>query len=347
MQEQLQKYKKSLSIGKMGFWTWDAITNETVWGDEKFMIFGYEPQEFEVTFEKAFSTMYPDDIPSVMALLQEKMPTHQQFDYEYRGITKQKEIIHVWVRVDVIRDEEGTAIGLSGISQNVTERKKLEQEILSINLSLENKVAQRTSDLKMKMSENELLLKEMHHRVKNNLQVISSILRLQKDYLEDEFAITSLEECISRIKSMALIHESLYARDNLSSIDLKIYFEQLMDYHLSGNSLIKYKLHLPNVKLEIGKMLPLGMIVNELISNSIKHAFNNVENPEIILKIENENNLLSLDFCDNGVGFNFNEKREKPSFGMDLMQTLLEDLNSEMKFKKAENGFHASFSMDL
>ena len=197
------------------------------------------------------------------------------------------------------------------------------------------------------MSENELLLKEMHHRVKNNLQVISSILRLQKDYLEDEFAIESLEECISRIKSMALIHESLYARDNLSSIDLKIYFEQLMDYHLSGNSLIKYKLQLPHVKLEIGKMLPLGMIVNELISNSIKHAFYEVESPEVSLKIKYENNSLSLDFCDNGVGFNFNEKREKPSFGMDLIKTLLEDLNSEMNFKNTKKGFCVNFSMKL
>jgi len=79
----------------------------------------------------------------------------------------------------------------------------------------------------------------MHHRVKNNLQVISSILRLQKDFLNDEMAVNSLEECISRIKSMALIHESLYSRDNLSSIDLKLYFEQLMEYHFSGSSTIK------------------------------------------------------------------------------------------------------------
>jgi len=82
--------------------------------------------------------MYPDDILGVLQLLQEKMPIYNEFDYEYRGIHKQGMIINIWVRVEVIRDNEGNAIGVSGISQDITERKKLEEEIRSINSSLEH-----------------------------------------------------------------------------------------------------------------------------------------------------------------------------------------------------------------
>lgn len=343
----VSEYKKALTIGKIGFWEWNAITNVTYWADETFKIFGYEPQEFEVTFEKAFSTMFPDDIPYVMALLQEKMPSHSEFNYEYRGIHKQDHLINIWVQVEVVRDREGKAIGLTGISQDITDRKKLEEEIKSINSSLENQVAQRTKDLKNKVKENELLLKEMHHRVKNNLQVISSILRLQKDYLNDTFAITSLEECISRIKSMSLIHESLYARDNLSSIDLKLYFEQLMEYHLDDDSEIKKTLDLADIKLEIGKMLPLGMIINELISNSVKHAFINEGNPEIGLTINNNNNILKIKYIDNGIGFANYEKKQKPSFGLNLIETLLSDLDSEFNFETSKTGFELNFSVAI
>lgn len=347
MLNQLTEYKKALTIGKLGFWEWDAITNKTYWGDEKFQLFGYEPQEFEVTFEKAFSTVLPEDVPMIMTLLQEKMPTHNQFDYEYRGIHKNGNIINVWVRVEVIRNEKGEAIGISGTSQDITVRKKLEEENKQINANLENIVVQRTKELQQKVLENEMLVKEMHHRVKNNLQIMSSILRLQKDYLKDELAITALDECVSRIKSMALIHESLYSKNNLSKIDAKLYFDQLMNHHLGNNSTIKATLNLPTIELQIEKMLPLGMIVNELILNSVKHAFSNQLNPEIILNITPLENVLDVEYLDNGIGFDPTNIKSKPSFGMDLIHTLSTDLDSELKFHKQNKGFKLNFSITI
>lgn len=347
MKEQIKEYKKTLTIGKLGFWEWDAITNKTYWGDEKFQLFGYEPQEFEVTFEKAFSTVHPDDAPMIMALLAKKMPLYDQFEYEYRGIHKLGHQINVWVRVEVIRDKKGNAIGISGTSQDITERKKLEEEILKINSSLESQIVERTKELKSKAYENELLLKEMHHRVKNNLQIISSILRLQKDYLKDKLSIATLDDCISRIISMAIIHESIYSSDNLASIDLKLYFQQLMHHHLNDQPNIKDTLDLPNVQLNICKMLPLGMIINELISNSIKHAFVQEKNPEIILNIKSKNNYLYVEYTDNGIGFNSNNYKKKPSFGMDLIHTLSDDLGSELKFQKPEKGTKVEFAVAM
>lgn len=347
MKDQLQEYKKAITIGKLGFWEWNALTNTTYWSDEKFKLFGYKPHEFELTFENAFNTVHPDDVSMILALLEEKMPIYDQFDYEYRGIHKQGHIINIWVRVEVIRDHNGKAIGVSGTSQDITDRKKLEEEIRHINSSLENQIVERTKELQTKAFENELLLKEMHHRVKNNLQIISSILRLQKDYIKDDLSITTIDDCISRIISMAIIHESLYASDNLSNIDVKLYFKQLMHHHLADQPKIKDNLTLPNVQLHVGKMLPLGMIINELISNSIKHAFAKEKNPEISLFISNTNNNLYVEYADNGAGFNIENYKTKPSFGMDLIHTLSTDLDSELKFHKSGKGVKVDFSIAI
>ncbi|HEY1040070.1 MAG TPA: histidine kinase dimerization/phosphoacceptor domain -containing protein [Bacteroidia bacterium] len=347
MSTRQNEYKKALAIGKLGFWEWNAITNVTYWGDEKFQLFGYEPQEFEMTFDNAFKTMHPGDVERVLALLQQKMLTEHSFDYEYRGLHKNGSILNIWVRVEVIRDDNSRAIGLSGISQDITDRKQLEEKITKMNVSLEDIIEQRTKELQLKIRENELLVKEMHHRVKNNLQVISSILRLQSDYLEDTLAVTSLEECVSRIKSMALIHESLYSKNNLSSIDVKLYFQQLLDYHIHEEHNIKTVLKLPELLMDIEKMIPLGMIVNELVSNSLKHAFVSATDPTILLDIEQKGGGISVSYKDNGKGFNIFEPRTKASFGLDLINTLFDDLQTEPEFPILEKGFGIDFSIKL
>ena len=342
MEKELNTYKKALISGKLGFWSWDAISNKTSWGDEKFMLFGYEPQEFEVTFEKAFESVHADDVAIIMATIETKMPICDNFDYEYRGIQKSGNIINVWVKVEVLRNDLGEAIGINGISQDITERKKLELDIIEMNNTLEIKVEERTKELQTKISENILLLKEMHHRVKNNLQVMSSILSLQKNYFTDDNLKKALDQSISRIKTMALIHESLYSKNNLERINVKIYFEQLFSYHLDDFSDVNVDLQLPSIFLSIEKMMPLGMIINELISNSIKHAFEKESNPKINFLIRENKNELTLLYSDNGSGY---EKDVKNSFGMDLINTLIEDLETTLIIQNQAKGFRVGFNI--
>jgi len=102
---------------------------------------------------------------------------------------------------------------------------------------------------------------------------------------------------------------------------------------------------LADIKLEIGKMLPLGMIVNELISNSVKHAFSTEKNPEIFLSINKKDEALHVNYSDNGSGFTTNDIKSEPSFGMDLIKTLISDLESEFNFKSSEKGFNVNFSI--
>ena len=342
MDSELNKYRKSLITGKLGFWSWDAVSNKTSWGDEKFILFGYEPQEFEVTFEKAFESVHKDDVAMILSTMEEKMPVCDDFDYEYRGIQKSGNIINVWVKVEVLRNDKGEAIGVNGISQDITPRKKLELDIIEMNSSLEAKVEERTEELQLKVSENTLLLKEMHHRVKNNLQVMSSILSLQKNYFDDDKLKRVLDQSVSRIKTMALIHESLYSKNNLERINAKIYFEQLFSYHLDDFPDVNTNLQLPSIFLSIEKMMPLGMIINELISNSIKHAFEKERNPKIEFLINEKESGLAVLYSDNGSGYKANVQN---SFGMDLINTLIEDLETTLIIQDQAKGYGVGFNI--
>lgn len=344
MDDELLRYKKSLISGKLGFWEWNAISNKTYWSDEKYILFGYNPQEFEVTFENAFESVHKDDVAMILATLEEKMPICEEFDYEYRGIQKSGNIINVWVKVEVIRNEKGEPIGVYGISQDISDRKKLEFDIININASLEKLVEERTRELQLKINENNLLLKEMHHRVKNNLQVMSSILSLQKNYFTDENLKRALDQSVARIKTMALIHESLYSKNNLEQINVKIYFEQLFSYHLADLHKIDIVLKLPNIFLSIDKMMPLGMIINELISNSIKHAFGNESMPQIEFIISETEHEIGVFYSDNGSGYKADTTH---SFGMDLITTLIDDMGTTLQFQNQSKGFGIMFNLNL
>lgn len=333
-----------MKIARMGLWEWDVKTNETKWGDEKFILFGYEPREFELTFENAFKTVYPDDKDYIFKTLEENLPISDYFDYEYRGIKKDGSIMDVWVRVNVERDEEGNPVTVYGISQDITNRKKMESEIRELNESLEAKVNERTAQLEKKVDENVLLIKEMHHRVKNNMQVISSMLNMQKQYIDDKMASDTLSQCIKRIKSMAIIHDSLYTSDNLTEIELSEYVNKLVEMNTEEE--IDCTLSVPKMNLSISKMVPIGLIVNELISNSLKHAFKESnEPPRIELKIVGTPKF-HINYSDNGNGFESNSDKERASFGMELIETLCEDLEADYSITSVI-GEGMNFSMKL
>jgi len=348
----VQQYKKALQLAQMALWNWEVATNKTFWSDEKFQLFGYEPNEFELTMENAFKTVHPNDIQHIFKILEENLPINDFFDYEYRGLKKDGTIMNMWVRVSVDRDEKGGPLKVHGISQDITERKTLTNKIKLLNENLESKVIERTKLLEKKNDENVLLIKEMHHRVKNNLQVISSILNLQLRFVDDETAENILFESIKRIKSIALIHDSLYKQDNLSEIDVKNYIENLFSLHFSDNENIKTKISCSRFHLPINKMVPLGIILNELISNSIKHGFDGVpainnqkENGKISVSLSKEKEF-NLQYSDNGKGFDYESINKTCSFGLDLIDTLTEDLDAQMKYESVPGDgmtFHLTY----
>ena len=192
-------------------------------------------------------------------------------------------------------------------------------------------------ELKASLKEKELLLKEIHHRVKNNMQIISSLLSLQSNYVGGE-AVNVLKESQNRVKSMAIIHEKLYQSNDLTHINFKEYLEGLLNYlfySYTGNSKdITIKLDVEEVFLGIETAVPLGLIVNEVVSNSLKYAFPDGEG-EITFKMHRRLDGFELRISDNGVGMpkesDFNTIK---SLGLQLVSALVSQLDGSVELKR-------------
>ncbi len=189
-------------------------------------------------------------------------------------------------------------------------------------------------------AEKEVLLKEIHHRVKNNLQVISSLLNLQSNSLSDEKMKSAVKEGQSRVKSMALIHQTLYQSDRLTRIDLQDYIEKLVsflsDTYRNEKKEIVTVINAKNISLDIDTAIPLGLIINELVSNSFKHAFKNKTKGLIEVILEKPGSTdYKLFVSDNGIGLADNFNIEKAdSLGLKLVNILTRQLKGELTFHK-------------
>lgn len=192
------------------------------------------------------------------------------------------------------------------------------------------------------LQEKEILLKEIHHRVKNNLQVVSSLLSLQSNYITDEHALQAVKESRNRVQSMSLIHQNLYQEDNLTGIDVHEYINKLCDnlFHSYNIQLDKIKLlkELQPLNLDVDLVVPLGLILNELITNSLKYAFTDGREGTIKVILKEENNILRLGVYDNGIGTQLKEKlKEEYAFGYKMINAFLQKLKGEMKIY-SDNG---------
>ncbi|HBK96478.1 MAG TPA: histidine kinase, partial [Microcoleaceae bacterium UBA10368] len=186
------------------------------------------------------------------------------------------------------------------------------------------------------LREKEILLKEIHHRVKNNMQVVSSLLQLQAQYIEDETTLSLFEESQNRIHSMALIHEQLYQSENLDRIDLPLYVENLVAnvYQSFGccNSSIQIQLNIDPISLNIETAIPCGLIINELVSNSLKYAFPYSRAGEINIKFcEISSQQFHLSIQDNGVGFPADfDVENTETLGIRLVRMLTSQLDGSL-----------------
>jgi two-component sensor histidine kinase/sensor domain CHASE-containing protein len=210
-----------------------------------------------------------------------------------------------------------------GINKMMAELKKFQEH-------LEEMVAERTLELNKSIEEKEVLLREIHHRVKNNMQVVSSLLLLQTQNIKDEKYLNIFNDSNNRILSIALIHEKLYESKNFVNIDIKEYITELVSnlldsYGRTGN--VKFEINVENVSLDINNSVPCGLIINELVTNSLKHAF--PEGRQGIIKITftlKDNNMLQLSISDDGIGIPKDmDIRNTDSLGLHLVTSIAEN----------------------
>ncbi|HEY3361702.1 MAG TPA: PAS domain S-box protein [Methanosarcina sp.] len=247
-------------------------------------------------------------------------------NYETSRLRKDGKLITVSITLSPIFDASGKLVAISAIARDITERVKAEETMAKIE---------------------DARKKEIHHRIKNNLQVISSLLDLQAEKFRDKEVLEAFRESQSRVLSMSLIHEELYKGKGADTLDFSIYLQNLAENLFQTYSLSSKNIHLntdleENTFFDMDVAVPLGIIVNELVSNSLKHAFTEGEEGEIRVKLcreeindEMSKFRFSLTVSDNGKGIPENLELENlESLGLQLVSTLVDQLNGKIELKR-------------
>ncbi len=187
--------------------------------------------------------------------------------------------------------------------------------------------------IRQSLSEKVVMLKEIHHRVKNNLQIISSLLELQAFQIHDDDMRSLFSDSQSRVKSMALIHERIYKSSDLGNVDYNIYLQELVDYlfYSYGNDNVRHIIDSDSIKMSIDNAIPCGIIINELVSNSLKHAFPNGRSGTISISLKQTRKNVTLIVSDDGVGMAPNiDFKKSTSLGLELVNALVLQLNAKV-----------------
>jgi PAS domain S-box-containing protein len=238
------------------------------------------------------------------------------------GIGKEGRYLHA--RAALLYDVDGVVSGAIETIRDITDSKTTEENLL------------------VSVREKEILLKEIHHRVKNNLQIVSSLLSLQADYITDPDDLNVFKNSQTQILSMAAIHEKLYQSGNFSNINMKDFIEdlvqQLQCFYSKMNSMVDIIVSVENIFVSIEFAIPLSMLINEIVTNALKYAFPESRGEIYIGFSKIEGDAYSLILHDNGVGFMENAAvHGKRTFGLTLINTLVSQLNGSMT-RKTEGG---------
>ncbi|MEI7857392.1 MAG: PAS domain S-box protein [Methanomicrobiales archaeon] len=310
------RYRMIGDLIPFGVWACDANGNFSYLSASFLSVLGITLEECR---KSGWMHLLPrEDYDRTIADWRQCIQTGSFWDYEYRIADKSGKIFIVLSRGAPHTDSAGKIISWVGIHLDITERKRYEAR------------------LETSLREKEVIIKEVHHRVKNNMQVISGFLELQSNYIEDPLAVEKLNECQRRVRTMALVHEKLYQSKSLVAINAAEYIRSLIADLMNSYSLstpVDLKVDVDDVNFTIDMAIPCGLIINELVTNSLKHAFTGREAGNLSLTLHHqEDHTFCLSLQDDGIGLPEDfEARSLASLGMQLVRVLVHQLGGEMK----------------
>ena len=272
---------------------------------------GYRAVDFLNNTTRSYSSIiHPDDQGLVKQYIQRAINANIFYDIEYRVITS------------------------DGSIKWIGERGKVNQ-----NNMIDGTIFDITDKVKVRnVQKNEILLKEIHHRVKNNLQVISSLINLEKRNLDDELLEAVLTRSQTRIRSMSIAHEKLYEADDYANINIPDYVKQISEYLIQlykQDGKIMVHIDVENVNLGIDTATPVGLLLNEMITNSLKHAFPSQKSGNIYIGFRSADDLYSFTVSDDGIGLPENIDPERSnSLGLKLISMLTEQLHGNLHINR-------------
>ena len=327
-----ERLKLALSAAQIGTWDWNIVTNSVIWSENQELLFGLTPGTFKGTYEAFIERVHPEDRQLFTKVTTRAIEETGICDREFRIICPDGNIRWLAGKGRIIYDETGSAVRMLGININITAHKQAAEQI------------------KASLREKEVLLTELHHRVKNNLQIISSFLNLQSGYIEDAKTLEILKAAENRVLSMALVHEQLYLSQNLAQVDSASYIKHLASNLFSSYNIntdaIKLKINIDKILLSVNTAITCGLIINELISNALKYAFPEGQSGEIKINFQSTRRQILFIVSDNGIGLPENVDLQKTeSLGLQIVLTLTNQLQGKIEIER-NNGteFRMTFS---
>lgn len=335
-QEQLTRERVRLAeaqrTAQLGSWEWDIASNEIEWSDELYRIFGKERSSFGASYEEYLQALHPDDRQMVNDVVQAAFTAGTPFHTLHRVVWPNGEVRTVEGRGQVTRDADGNVTRMSGTAQDVTMRELQQAE----RDALLGRLEELNADLTASLREREVLLQEIHHRVKNNLQVITSLINLQMRKLEQGENREALLECQGRIQAIALIHEKLYQSTDYSRIPFAEYAKSLASSVFrvgqTSSGQVELAFALEEVPLAVDRAIPCGLILNELLTNALKHAFVGGRSGTIRVELARQGaDGIRLVVADDGRGLppGF-DVGKSPTLGLQLVATLAAQLDGKV-----------------
>jgi PAS domain S-box-containing protein len=297
---------------------------------------------FRLPYDQVVGTprknLFPPDIADAQGILLKKI-------FETGEPVKTEEKIQfgtqeLWIDTSFVplKDEMGHVTAVLGIARDITERKKAEVLLKRFNEELEQQVKSRTEELDVSLKEKEGLLKEIHHRVRNNLQVVSSIISLQAQSVSDPASLKEIREIRMRIGTLALVHEIAYLAKTPESINMKDFLHRctsrVIDEFRCEPGRIDITITAENVQVALNQAVPCSLIVNELLMNSIRHAFPHKRHGEIQIGFSIANGNYVLEYSDDGVGFPEGmHPQQAETGGLSLIQGLTRQIRGTVESK--------------
>lgn len=314
-------------IAKLGSWEFHLKSQELFWSDELYRIFEIDPSEKNL-LDAYYARFSDGDLQVLNARFSDCITMGLPYQLEHAiHLTDGRKKTIFCAGIPLFNSEQ-EVVKVFGVAQDISESIQQKEKLFN------------------SLREKEVLLKEVHHRVKNNLQIISSLLNLQSSLIGDERIHELYRESQHRIKSIASIHEMLYQTNDLVKINFKDYIEKLIvdlvsSYHGNNNQL-NFTIDCA-AEFNLDTAIPLGLLINEIVSNSLKHGLSNTENDLIYVRIvESETPLFyELHIGDNGSGFNFKQAAaESETLGMMLISELSNQLDGTMEIADMLPGTH-------
>ncbi len=328
---------ESQKVAKIGSWHLDVLTNEVTWSQELYDMYGFDSSVPPPPYTEHMKLFTPES----WNLLSENLALTSQegipYELELQTIRIDKSNGWMWVKGEAIKNDNDEIVALRGVAQDITERKESEETI------------------RKSLLEKEVLLAEVHHRVKNNLALISAMLYLQqKEFNNNDFSELILDTQ-SRIQSIASVHELLYQNESFIDIRVDQYIEKIHDQlkriYISDPERITFDIQLEPIVLVIAEAIPLALIINEVLTNTFKHAFDDDSKGKIEILLRNHRKSVVLEINDNGKGLPADfDVENSDSLGFTLIKQFTNQLEGTYEFKcppKGGTSFYLSFDKEV